>query len=288
MAGCEESFGFYFIFVLLTYLLWMDLSFFDELAVYGSSYNATTASKMMFPVKSVKLRMTEHIDHYINLPLMEVTNEKLGISNIPGVTPNVISGLHLCCAIIASKFFVSDRLSLRRVGCVLYELRNALDLLDGVVYRAQAHKKQFVSGWGSSGYLVDAAMDFAGGFLLGISIGVFLQRYPPMRRVRQKKDIEAGKSLITDHYSGKNEKTSYSFVHIDRRTTNFVTFMAVIQTVARSGFWDYYVRSYHELLEVPSTQYSKVSALPSFLKKIYTYLHIRFTAHYTTTPEHLN
>lgn len=275
MAGCEESFGFYFIFVLLTYLLWMDLSFFDELAVYGSNYNATIASKMMFPVKSVKLRMTEHIDHYINLPLMELSEEKLGISSIPGVTPNVISGFHFFCAVVACKFFISEHLAFRRIGCMIYEFRNQLDLLDGVVYRAQAHKKTFVSGWGSSGYLVDAAMDFGGGLLMAFSLGVFLHRFPPLKKVRVRKDIEAGVGLLSEHYPTKPEKTTYSFVHVDRRAITTTVLIAVLQVVGRSGFWDHFVRSYHELLELPNPHYPKVGFGKSLYSYFFLYLRIK-------------
>jgi hypothetical protein len=273
MAGCEESFGFYFIFVLLTYLLWMDLSFFDELAVYGSSYNETTASKMMFPMKSVKLRMTEPIDHYINLPFMELSEEKLGISSIPGVTPNVISGFHFFCAVIACKFVISEHLAFRRIGCVIYQFRNQLDLLDGVVYRAQAHKKTFVSGWGSSGYLVDAAMDFAGGMLLAFSMAVFLQRFPPLKRVRVRKDVEAGVGLLSEHYTTTAEKPTQSLVHVDRRTINTIMVLAAVQGMVRSAFWDHFVRSYHELLELPNPHYSKVGIT---LKSDFNNVHVSY------------
>ncbi|EDO41206.1 predicted protein [Nematostella vectensis] len=199
--------------------------------------------------------MTEHIDHYINLPLMKLANENLGISSIPGVTPNVISFSHFICACISIKFLISGNLAIRRIGCCIYEFRNQLDLLDGVVYRAQAHQKTYVSGWGSWGYLVDAAMDFGGGLLLAFGIGVFLQRYPPLKRVRiHSRDVESSRKLLAEKVL--DERPAFAHVHFDRRAITVKVLLATVQAVARSGIWDYFIKSYHELLEKPSVSIS--------------------------------
>ena len=214
MAGCEESCGFYFVFALVTFFVWMDLSFFDELAEHGSFYNASMAENMMFPVKSIKLRMQDHTDHYVNLPWMQFFNENTGLHAIPGVTPNLISGIHLFLAVLAAKCFISGSLGIRRLGVVLYELRCQLDILDGVVFRAQQNMKgNFMSVWGSMGYLVDAFADMCGGLLVGGACAVFLNRYPPWKRVRTKPhdELESGRKAVC--FQSEEEER---YVHVSR------------------------------------------------------------------------
>ncbi|XP_078351191.1 ceramide phosphoethanolamine synthase-like [Oculina patagonica] len=250
MAGCEESCGFYFVFALVTFFVWMDLSFFDELAEHGSFYNSSMAENMMFPVKSIKLRMQDHTDHYVNLPWMQFFNENTGLHAVPGVTPNLISGIHLFLAILAAKCFISGSLGIRRLGVLLYELRCQLDILDGVVFRAQQNMKgNFMSVWGSMGYLVDAFADMCGGLLVGGACAVFLNRYPPWKRIRTKPhdELESGRKAVCFH----NEEEE-RYVHVSRRSVNIKMLLVIVQIIARSGFWDHYLHSYVELLETPN------------------------------------
>lgn len=258
MAGCEESCGFYFVFALVTFFVWMDLSFFDELAEHGSFYNSSMAENMMFPVKSIKLRMQDHTDHYVNLPWMQFFNENTGLHTVPGVTPNLISGIHLFLAVLAAKCFISGSLGIRRLGVVLYELRCQLDILDGVVFRAQQNLKgNFMSVWGSMGYLVDAFADMCGGLLVGGACAVFLNRYPPWKRVRTKPhdELESGRSKAVCFQSEEEER----YVHVNRRSVNIKMLLVVVQIIARSGFWDHYLHSYVELLEKPNSDIPRVS-----------------------------
>lgn len=257
MAGCEESCGFYFVFALVTFFVWMDLSFFDELAEHGSFYNASMAENMMFPVKSIKLRMQDHTDHYVNLPWMQFFNENTGLHAVPGVTPNLISGIHLFLAVLAAKCFISGSLGIRRLGVVLYELRCQLDILDGVVFRAQQNMKgNFMSVWGSMGYLVDAFADMCGGLLVGGACAVFLNRYPPWKRVRTKPhdELESGRKAVC--FQSEEEER---YVHVSRRSVNIKMLLVVVQIIARSGFWDHYLHSYVELLEKPNPDIPRVS-----------------------------
>ncbi|EDO41207.1 predicted protein [Nematostella vectensis] len=215
---------------------------------------------MMFPVKSIKLRMQDHTSHYINLPLMELAEDKLGISNIPGVTPNLISGTHLFCAIVAAKCMTSGQLGMRRFGVALYELRYQLDILDGVVYRAQANKRNsYASGFGSIGYLVDAFTDFCGGILLALSCALFLSRYPPLKRVKTRiyGDQELGRKSSLMYGEGEVDK----FVHLSRRTVMVKMFLVTLQIVLRSALWDYFLRNYHDLLERRNPQ------IPQFMQE---------------------
>ena len=235
----------------------MDMSFLGELSEKGISYNSSITEGLMFPVKSVKLRMQDHTTHYINLPLMDFLDEKLGISYIPGISPNLISFSHLVVAIIAGKCFSAESLCIRRLGAALFELRYQLDVLDGVVYRTQSHlKNTFVSGWGSYGYIIDAFTATCGGIILAIGCTVYLNRFLPLMKKRKKlQDEEIGKKMF--YFYNEEEEVKYSFV--SRRTVNFYMVLVTIQVWLRSFFWDYYLRSYHNLLEVPIPGVPKVS-----------------------------
>ena len=259
MAGCEESCGFYFVFALVTYFVWMDLSFFDELAEHGSVYNESVAEHMMFPVKSIKIRMQDHTDHYVNVPSMQFLNENTGLHTVPGVTPNLISGTHLFLAVVAAKFFTSGSLCIRRLGVLFYQFRCSLDILDGVVFRAQQNiKGNFLSVWGSMGYLIDAVADMVGGLLVGLACAVFLNRYPPWKRVRTKPhhELESGRKAVC--FQTEEEER---YVHVSRRSVNIKMFLVIAQIVARSGFWDHYLHSYVELLEKPNPDIPRVSGV---------------------------
>lgn len=270
MAGCEESCGFYFVFALVTFFVWMDLSFFDELGEHGSFYNSTMAEQMMFPVKTIKLRMQDHTDHYVNLPWMQFLNENTGLYAVPGVTPNLISGFHLFIAMVAAKCFVSGSLGIRRVGALLYEIRCQLDILDGVVFRAQQNlHNNFMSVWGSMGYLVDAFADMCGGLIIAGACTIFLNRYPPWKRVRTKPhdEPESGRKIV-----GFPNEEEERYVHVNRRAVNIKMLLVVIQIIARSGFWDHYLHSYVDLLEKPNPDIPRVSVKDFNLCEIFVQL----------------
>lgn len=241
------------------------MSFYGEVFEYGSLYNESMAERMVFPVKSVKLRMQDHTGHYVRLPLMRFINEKWGISKIPGVTPNLISGLHLFVAIVAGKLVSYGNLCIRRIGVVLFEVRSQLDLLDGVVYRAQSNMKNtFVSGWGTYGYLIDAFTDMAGGIILGIGCMVYLRKYPPIKsQALRTGDVESGKkySLLA-----RDEDEKRLPQYESRRSVTIQLIVSVAMIIIRGGLWDNYLKTYHELLEVPSSHVSKVCM--SFLSSV--------------------
>ena len=275
MAGCEESCGFYFVFALVTFFVWMDLSFFDELGEHGSFYNSTMAENMMFPVKSIKLRMQDHTDHYVNLPWMQFFNDYTGLYKVPGITPNLISGIHLFLAIMAAKCFVSGTLGIRRLGALLYELRCQLDILDGVVFRAQQNMKDnFMSVWGSMGYLVDAFADMCGGLLVAGACTVFLNRYPPWKRIKTKLHDElesGGRKALSFHHEDEER-----YVHVNRRSVNIKMLLVVVQIIARSGFWDHYLHSYVDLLEKPNPEIPRVSFKSYCYHSCSIHLYVKF------------
>lgn len=239
----------------------MDLSFFGELADHGSLYNASSAKYMMFPVKAVKLRMQDHTSHYINLPLMELADEKLGLSSFPGVTPNLISSVHLFAAVVAAKCMISGSLGVRRLGVLLYEIRYQLDILDGVVYRAQTNKKNsYASGFGSFGYVIDAFSDLCGGILMATACTLFLWHFPPLKRVRC---VSFGSGFGVQELGRKtlneSSREGEKLVHWNRRAVVVRMVGATVQLILRSAIWDFYLRSYVQLLESTNPHIPKVS-----------------------------
>ena len=275
MAGFEESCGFYFVFALVTFFVWMDLSFFDELGEHGSFYNSTVAEQMMFPVKSIKLRMTDHTDHYINLPWMQFLNDETGLYAVPGVTPNLITAIHFCLSILAARCFISGSLGIRRLGAVIYEVRSQLDILDGVVFRAQQNMKHnFLSVWGTMGYLIDAFADMCGGVFVAGACTIFLNRFPPWKRVRNKprEELELGRKVVS--FQSENEER---YVHVNRRSVNIKMLLVVVQIIARSGFWDHYLHSYVELLENPNPDIPRVSGACVFTYESMTLYYSKYS-----------
>ena len=131
--------AYYFIFALFTFFLWNDLSFFRDLAAeqeYVISTNYTQLTQY-----TVKLRMLDHFGHYIYLPFCTWFDHYFRISSIPWMSPNVVTAVHWCLAAISGGLFASSSLNVRRMGVVMFECRSMLDIMDGVIYRAQSKVK---------------------------------------------------------------------------------------------------------------------------------------------------
>ena len=115
-----------------------------------------------------------------------------------------------------------------------------------------------MSVWGSMGYLIDAFADMVGGLLVGLACAVFLNRYPPWKRVRTKPhdELESGRKTVS--FQTEEEER---YVHVSRRSVNIKMFLVIAQIVARSGFWDHFLHSYVELLETPNPDIPRVSGV---------------------------
>ena len=154
--------GFYVVFCFVIYFIWCDLNFFGEL-VAGRERKFYVNNNAITSV-TIKHRTQDHFGHYVYLPLATWINETFRISKIPFVTANVITVMHFVLAILCGRLAASQKLFVRRVAVILYSIRTMLDALDGVVYRAQSSTKEFNKGWGTYGYLIDAAADILGRF----------------------------------------------------------------------------------------------------------------------------
>ncbi|XP_028410315.1 ceramide phosphoethanolamine synthase-like [Dendronephthya gigantea] len=260
--GWEDNAVFYFVFASLTFFVWMDMSFFGEMQEQGLIANSTEAkaANSRFPVKSVKLRMQDHISHYVWLPLSEHVDAKYKISKLSWVSPNLISGLHLIVAIISGRLMYERNIWIRRLGCIVFEFRCFLDVFDGVVYRAQSNMKtSFVNGWGTYGYFIDAAADFIGCILVLVSCILYFLRCPPVKRKEYPND-DAEMALMIDYYGKSNSQYKEKVIVFYESKKKILIMMLAygIQISARSGFWDHFLHEYHTLLEVKSDAISPV------------------------------
>lgn len=254
----KTNYAFYCVFGLVTYFIWCDLSFFGALTAekaQSHTYrNATLTSQ-----KTIKLRMQDHFGHYVFLPFCEWADKTFGISQISWVTPNVITAIHFCIAIISGRLMASKFLSVRRIAVVLYETRSMLDAMDGVVFRAQSKNQQFISGWGTYGYMIDGLADTIGGLFLMCGTIYRLNKYLPFRnpevlaklkyKFNNGGDEESGERLLAGEESCSEEAVeAYGLKKYSRQTVNFTVVFFTITVILRSGLWDHFNHSYHDLL----------------------------------------
>lgn len=278
--GCEDNAIFYFVFASVTFFVFMDMSFFGEMQEQGLAANssAVKTSKSRFPIKSVKLRMQDHISHYVWLPLSESVDTKYEISKYSWVSPNLISGLHLIVAIIAARLIYEDNIWVRRIGCIVFEFRCFLDIFDGVVYRAQSNMKtSFVNGWGTYGYFIDAAADFIGCILVLCACILYFMKHPPVKyREFSNEDYET--ALMIDYRGTLNSQFKEKLVVFYENKKKVLIMMIAfgVQVSARSFFWDHFLYEYHTLLEVKSDAISPVGVCNITLS-LFTFL-FRFVA----------
>ena len=262
--GWEDNIVFYFVFASLTFFVWMDMSFFGEMQEQGLVANASVASAVnsRFPIKTVKVRMQDHISHYVWLPLSQHIDAKYQISKISWVSPNLISGFHLVVAIISGRLMYEDSIWIRRLGVIAFEFRCFLDVFDGVVYRAQSNmKSSFVNGWGTYGYLVDAAADFLGCILVLCACILYFLKNPPVKR-REYRSDDAEICLMSDYGQSNKEYKLKEVVLYESKKKIIIMMVAYgIQISARSFFWDHFLHEYHTLLEVKSDAIPPVSII---------------------------
>jgi hypothetical protein len=166
-------------------------------AIYNSKSNSVTSSEFkphqssllnnneitVFNPLSVKLVMVDHMSHYVHDVLARFIENEMHFSDFfPWVTPNFVSFTGLALAVGASKLVMSDKLSHRRFACLLFELRNFADSLDGVVYRSRAKRGHtYESIRGTLGYNVDIICDGLGGLVFVLAILIRLVKNPPHR-----------------------------------------------------------------------------------------------------------
>ena len=193
--------------ILIIYFTWMDIALFVNLQKWTPSYNdeaitlenvykkpnsitITSIEKKpqnadvgIFNPLSVKLVMIDHMTHYVHDIVARFIENNLHLTDhFPWITPNLVSFTGLALALVASKLVLSEKLSHRRIACLLFELRNFADSLDGVVFRSISKREHtFESIRGTFGYNVDVICDGLGGLVFVLAIFFRLLKNPPHR-----------------------------------------------------------------------------------------------------------
>ena len=270
----ETSLGFYFVFGICTFFIWCDLSFFSELSEEGNGI--TNITKSARPAATIKLRMQDHFAHYLYLPFCNWLETVFKVSEIPGVTPNVITFIHFTFAIISARLVIEPGLSWRRLGVIIFEIRSCLDILDGVVYRAQHHKKKFQSGHGTLGWYLDSGADIFGSLFFAVGVVVFYNRFPPLKkksglRELKMKDEESAVKLLSDGSADEEDGiASPSRIRFSRKAINITVFLYAFQVFLRSALWDHFLQAYNDTLDHRIPGVSRVCMILIILNFNYT------------------
>ena len=206
---------------------------------------------------SVKLMMQDHMGHYVHHYGAEWFEHRTKISELPFITPNLITFTHLCLAFVSGYFVSSEQLMWRRFGVFLFQARFFLDMLDGAVFRAQQHKKMVVNGWGTWGYVIDASADVLAGLVLCSGLFVYLRRCPP-RDVASKAGEKSARAALN------NEPFSAEKV-VNRSAINVTLGLVLLQGLLRSMFWDRYQFQLFGLLQTKFTKPTDVVSCQSMV-----------------------
>lgn len=259
----KTTYAFYALFGLVTYFIWCDLSFFSELAAEREKFYVNNNSVTSV---TIKLRTQDPFGHYVDLPVATWIDETFHISKLPFITPNVITAMHFALAILCGRLVASQKLFIRRIAVILYFIRTMLDALDGVVYRAQSSTKEFNSGWGTYGYLIDATADTLGGVFLLLGTLYRFSKNPPIKnpeavyKIKAKEDLESKERILLSEDSCSDENDEY--YGVKRYSKPYIYFSAVIFAIIiflRSSLWDHFTFGYHNLLAVRRTDIEPVS-----------------------------
>lgn len=171
----RASLAAYVTYSLAIYIIITDIFLYFDLLADGEE-NALVKKEI-----SVKKLMVGQMSFYIRAPLAFFLEDYFGISrNLPWLTANVISCIHVVLSLLSVRFLAHETLEWRQFGCVLFHMRNFLDSLDGIIYRAHVKQNTFRSNYGSFGYFVDCVSDIIGGICLSLSILIYLYRRRPM------------------------------------------------------------------------------------------------------------
>jgi len=256
----------YVLFMILVYFLWCDLAFFTQLGAERTQLLASNKTNTVSKF-AVKLRMLPPLDQYVYLPLCRWANKHLGISKIPGMCPNAVTFAHFVVAACCGRFFASSSLSYRRFACIAFEFRSCLDILDGVIYRAQSSSKTFVSGWGSSGYVIDGIADVLGSLFILLGIMYRYNQTPPLKerskttkrgRFIDPDDVESSAKLLSPSNDDKKNDTG-KIAGAERHTRKYsigLCLFIALSVVVRCKMWEYFIKTYDGLLTTPRSDIS--------------------------------
>lgn len=216
---------------------------------------------------SVKLLMTDPVNHYIIGPAAEYFDEITHFSKVfYFITPNMISITHVTVSLISAKLVSSEHLSTRRIAVLMYLFRSWLDDLDGVVYRSHTHTKgMYISNHNTFGYYVDIYSDIIGGIFLMIGIlfslwKVLLPANGGNYTSLPVTKTDSGQASPVPN-SSPNKKTSFNILNVftgnerhsgvifTKRYIFLKTLSVGLMIAVASGTWDKCVERYTEVFQ---------------------------------------
>ena len=260
--------------IMLAYFVAMDTHLYFTLQGINLAKQEPGVPGLYSPFKplSIKLLMTDPVNHYIIGPSAEYFDEWTRFSQVfYFITPNMISFLHVSISFVSAKFVSSDSLSTRRIGVILYQFRSWLDDLDGVVYRSHTKTKgKYQSIHNTLGYYVDIYSDIVGGVALSFGILFFLFKCPPTNNNGGKtylplpvvKPVENGSTSPVPTNS-PSKKFSFNFLSyftpVERVSTGGYTKRQIFFKVLcfgllmaiAGGTWDKVVEKYTDIFQTP-------------------------------------
>lgn len=210
-----------------------------------------------FSPLSIKLLLTNYIEHYVTDPSAEYFDQITRFSKIfYFITPNMITGCHFIVALVATRLVYSDLLYTRRVAVVLFYIRSWLDTLDGIVFRSHKGEHVYTSHTDSWGFIVDAVADTAGGIFFCTGMWWYLTKTVKPSKVpldhSWKLSLEEGNS---SHSATEKHPVvvKYSKKYLYFFTWRQFGFLILMSSIA----WTYTTEKYQEVYEVALTDPQK-------------------------------
>ncbi|KAL5012303.1 hypothetical protein ScPMuIL_010854 [Solemya velum] len=232
------------------YFVMMDMTQYFTLQTQKLLEDTNTASGYSpFSPMSIKLLLTNYVEHYLTTPTVEYFDRITKFSKIfYFITPNMITLSHFLLALVATRMAYSDFLYYRRVAVVLFYIRSWLDALDGVVYRSHKGEHIYTSNKNEWGYLVDALADTAGGvfFCTGMWWHLTKTVKPKQAPLDQSWKIsleEGGEPSIATEKHPIVVKYSKKYLYLMIWKYGLLIFIS-------AGAWTYATEKYQEVYEV--------------------------------------
>ncbi|CAF0999343.1 unnamed protein product [Rotaria sordida] len=175
----------------------------------------TSNDNHIFNSLSIKKMMVGQITQYVRSPLAEYVESNLHFTYyFPSISVNIISIFHCFLSLISIKFFSSELLFQRRIGILIFEFRNFLDCLDGVVFRAHIKNSHYKSYHDNFGFYIDSLSDVFGGICLIIGCLLYFYKQRPFRSIIHQVNQSLSTRLSRSN-DNENEEIDLIILNID-------------------------------------------------------------------------
>ncbi|XP_052768647.1 ceramide phosphoethanolamine synthase-like isoform X2 [Mya arenaria] len=234
----------------VSYYLIMDITLYHRLQAVDLVTEKKVPGQSWSPFHplSVKLILQDPTTHYVLTPMSEYFNEITHFSEVfYFISPNMITFTHLFLAFVSMRFIVSDSLTSRRIGCLIYEVRSFLDAFDGTVYRAHAANKNYMSHHSELGFWIDSTSDTIGGAALMFGVVFCLWwKHQPRKEINPLPWTTDDKNAnLIDHSCEKHD--TRTFKHYSKKFIFWRCFCYGSLIGLSSAVWDQTMWSYTDV-----------------------------------------